>query len=232
MIEIRPSEERGPADHGWLKSKHTFSFADYHNPEMMGFAKLRVVNEDWIEPGTGFGTHPHRDMEIVTYVLDGALEHQDSLGNGSVLRHGDVQRMSAGPGVQHSEFNPSDDEECHLLQIWLLPDRSGHEPTWDEKEFPPAERRDRLCLLASPDGAQGSLPWRQDARLYASTLASVRALDHRLDPERHAWVQVTRGRLDVSGTTLNAGDGAAISDETNLKLEAREDCDFLFFDLP
>lgn len=232
MITVRPSEERGFADHGWLKARHTFSFAGYHDPRHMGFRVLRVINEDRVAAGQGFGTHPHRDMEIFTWVLDGELEHKDSMGNGSVIRPGVAQWMSAGSGVTHSEFNPSPDAPTHLLQIWLLPDRSGHEPTWDEKEFPPAERTDRLCLLASPDGAEGSLPWRQDARLYASTLTSGGELEHRLDTGRHAWVQVTRGLLDVNGVALNAGDGAAISDETELQLEAHEECDFLFFDLP
>jgi redox-sensitive bicupin YhaK (pirin superfamily) len=232
MIHVRPSDERGFADHGWLQARHTFSFAGYHDPRHMGFRVLRVINEDRVAAGQGFGTHPHRDMEIFTWVLDGELEHKDSMGNGSVIRPGVAQWMSAGTGVTHSEFNPRPDTPTHLLQIWLLPDRTGHEPTWGEKEFPAAEREGRLCLLAAPDGAEGSLPWRQDARLYASTLAGGASLTAELATGRHAWLQVTRGALTVNGTALGAGDGAAVSDETKLELVASEDVDFLFFDLP
>lgn len=232
MITVRPSSERGFADHGWLQARHTFSFASYQDPDHMGFRVLRVINEDRVAPDKGFGTHPHRDMEIFTWVLDGALEHKDSMGNGSVIRPGIAQWMSAGTGVTHSEFNPQSDAPTHLLQIWLLPDRAGHEPTWEEVYFPAEQRAGRLCMLASPGGADGSLPWRQDARLWASTLATGSDLEQSLAPDRHAWVQVTRGRLAVNGVEMGDGDGAAVSDETILKLEAREDADFLFFDLP
>jgi redox-sensitive bicupin YhaK (pirin superfamily) len=232
MITIRPSSERGFADHGWLKALHSFSFAGYHDPDHMGFRVLRVINEDRIAPAQGFGTHPHRDMEIFTWILDGALEHKDSMGNGSVIRPGDAQWMSAGTGIQHSEFNPQPDAPTHLLQIWILPDRKGRTPDWAEKHFPPADRADRLCLLASPDGAVGSLRWGQDARLFASTLAAGGKLEHVLAPGRHAWLQMTAGRLVLNGKTLEAGDGAAVSDENRLELEATDEADFLLFDLP
>lgn len=232
MITLRPSDERGFADHGWLKARHTFSFAGYHDPDHMGFRVLRVMNEDVIAPGQGFGTHPHRDMEIFTWILDGALEHKDGMGNGSVIRPGDAQWMSAGTGVTHSEFNPQPDASTHLLQIWILPDRRNREPDYAEKHFPRAEREGRLCLLASPDGAEGSLTWGQDARLWASTLKKGMSLEQALEPGRHAWLQVTAGALTLNGHALAAGDGAAVSEETNLELEARADADFLLFDLP
>jgi len=231
MITVRPSGERGFADHGWLQARHTFSFAGYHDPAHMGFRALRVINEDRVAPGQGFGTHPHRDMEILTWVLEGALEHKDSMGNGSVIRPGIAQWMSAGTGVTHSEFNPQPDVSTHLLQIWLLPDRAGHEPTWAEKSFPASDREDRLCLLAAPDGADRALPWRQDARLWASSLKAGNTLAHDLGPGRHAWLQVTAGGLDVNGVVLAAGDGAAVSGEESLEITARENADFLLFDL-
>jgi len=232
MITIRPGDERGFADHGWLQARHSFSFGGYHDPEHMGFRVLRVLNEDCIAPGQGFGTHPHRDMEIFTWVLDGELEHKDSMGNGSVIRPGLAQWMSAGTGVTHSEFNPRDDAPTHLLQIWILPDRAGHGPTWAEKHFPAEQRQGRLCLLASPDGAEGALPWRQDARLYAATLERGDVVIHEPEPGRHAWMQVTGGRMTVNGVPLEAGDGAAVSEENHLQMETRDNVDFLLFDLP
>jgi redox-sensitive bicupin YhaK (pirin superfamily) len=232
MLMLRRSEDRGQIDHGWLNARHSFSFGNYHDPDHMGFRVLRVINEDVIAPGQGFGTHPHQDMEILTYVIEGALEHKDNLGNGSVIRPGDVQWMSAGTGVQHSEFNPSQDEPTHLLQIWILPDRKGRRPDYAEKHFPPGDRQDRLCLVASGDGAGGSLRWGQDVRLYASLLSAGTTVDVGLPPNRHAWVQVLRGDLDVNGQSLRSGDAAGVSDETQLNLKAREDCEFLVFDLP
>jgi redox-sensitive bicupin YhaK (pirin superfamily) len=232
MLMLRRSEDRGQIDHGWLNARHSFSFGNYHDSDHMGFRVLRVINEDVIAPGQGFGTHPHQDMEILTYVIEGALEHKDNLGNGSVIRPGDVQWMSAGTGVQHSEFNPSQDEPTHLLQIWILPDRDGRRPDYAEKHFPPRDRQDRLRLVASADGADGSLRWGQDVRLYASLLSAGSTVDVGLPPNRHAWVQVVRGDLDVNGQSLRSGDAAGVSDETQLNLKAREDCEFLVFDLP
>jgi redox-sensitive bicupin YhaK (pirin superfamily) len=232
MITLRPSDDRGFADHGWLKARHSFSFAGYHDPAHMGFRVLRVINEDVVAAGQGFGTHPHRDMEIFTWILDGALEHKDGMGNGSVIRPGDAQWMSAGTGITHSEFNPQPDASTHLLQIWILPDRKNREPDYAEKHFPREDRQEQLCLLASADGAEDSLTWGQDARLWASSLAAGSVLEQTLAPGRHAWLQVTSGTLTVNELTLDAGDGAAVSDETTLKLEASEDADFLLFDLP
>lgn len=232
MLTIRRSDDRGQVDHGWLKAKHSFSFANYQDPDHMGFRVLRVINEDVIAPGQGFGTHPHRDMEILTYVIKGALEHKDNLGNGSVIRPGDVQWMSAGTGVRHSEFNPSPDEPTHLLQIWILPDRTGRRPDYAEKHFAPSERQDQLRLVASGDGAHGSLRWGQDVRLYASLLAAGVTVDLDLAPDRHAWVQVVRGDLELGGQVLKSGDGVAVSDEARLQFQARDDSEFLVFDLP
>lgn len=232
MIQLRPSNERGFADHGWLKANHSFSFAGYHDPAHMGFRVLRVINEDVIAADQGFGTHPHRDMEIFTWILDGALEHKDGMGNGSVIRPGDAQWMSAGTGVTHSEFNPQPDASTHLLQIWIKPDRRGRTPDYAEKHFPREDRQNRLCLLASADGAEDSLTWGQDARLWASSLSAGTVLDQTLDQGRHAWLQVTSGTLTLNDQTMEAGDGAAVSEESILKLEAREDADFLLFDLP
>ena len=213
MITVRRSSERGHFDHGWLDTRHTFSFADYRDPRHMGFRSLRVLNEDRVRPGQGFATHGHRDMEIVSVVLEGALSHRDSMGNGSVIRPGDVQRMTAGTGVRHSEFNPSPSEPVHFLQIWILPDREGLSPGYEQKHVPPEERRDRLRLLASPDGADGSLTVHQDARIYATALGPGAEVRHRIAPGRHAWVQVTGGALDLNGVPLEAGDGAAVSGE-------------------
>lgn len=231
MITIRRSDERGRFDHGWLDTRHTFSFAAYHDPEHMGFRDLRVINEDVIQPGEGFGTHPHRDMEILSYVTAGALEHRDGLGNGAVLRPGEVQVMTAGRGITHSEFNPSHEEICHLLQIWVLPAERGTEPRWEQKAFPLAERRNRLQLLASPDGREGSLTWGQDAAVGAAILDAGVSLTVPIRDGRHAWIQIVRGTLEVGDARLAAGDGAAVSDEKELTLTASEETELLFFDL-
>ena len=231
MIKIRPATERGHADHGWLDSYHTFSFADYYDPAHMGFRGLRVINEDRVEPGRGFGKHPHRDMEIISYVLEGSLEHRDSLGTGSVIQPGDVQRMSAGTGVTHSEFNASTSEPVHFLQIWLLPERSGLAPGYEQKRFDFDEQRGTLRLVASPDGNEGSLKINTDAKLYAGRLAAADSVELRLDAGRHAWVQVARGQVRVNGQELSAGDGAALSDEAALILVAIVPSEVLVFDL-
>lgn len=231
MLAIRRSAARGHADHGWLDSHHTFSFADYHDPRFMGFRALRVINEDRVQPGRGFGTHPHRDMEIISYVLDGALEHKDSMGNGSVIRPGDVQRMSAGTGVTHSEYNHSRSERVHFLQIWILPEARGIAPGYEQKHFAPADRQGRLRLIASRDGAEGSVVVHQDLRLYAALLAPGEAVEHRLAPGRGAWVQVARGEVKLGGETLRAGDGAALQDEAALRVEGVADAEVLLFDL-
>lgn len=231
MITIRKADARGRYDHGWLDTRHTFSFADYHDPRHMGFRDLRVVNEDRVVPGEGFGTHPHRDMEILTYVLEGALAHRDSLGNGSTIRPGEVQRMSAGTGVRHSEYNASRDAPVHFLQIWIRPDRAGHAPSYEQRAFPAAERRGGLRLLASPDGADGSLTIHQDVRVLGALLAAGQEATLALAPGRHAWVQVAGGEVDVNGTSLAAGDGAALSDEPQVSLRARADAEVLVFDL-
>jgi hypothetical protein len=231
MLQVRRSDERGHAEHGWLHSRHTFSFADYHDPRFMGFRTLRVINEDAVEPGRGFGTHPHRDMEIVSYVIDGALEHKDSMGNGSIIRPGDVQRMSAGTGVTHSEFNPSPAERVHFLQIWLLPERPGLAPSYEQRTFPEAQRRNTLKLVASNDGRDGSVTVHQDVALYATVLSPGASAELPLRPGRHAWVQVVRGRVDVNGTALAAGDGAALTDEPTVRLAASHETELLLFDL-
>jgi len=220
MITRRPSAERGHFDHGWLDTFHTFSFADYHDPAHMGFRALRVINEDRVAPGRGFGTHPHADMEIVTFVLAGALAHADSMGTGSTIRPGDVQRMSAGTGVTHSEFNASRSEPVHLMQIWILPERRGLRPGYEQKAFPEAERRGRLRLIVSRDGADGSVTLHQDARIYATVLDSGERVTHTLAPGRSAWVQLASGAVRVNGTALAAGDGAAVTGETALELVA------------
>jgi hypothetical protein len=231
MMTRRPSAERGHFDHGWLDTRHSFSFADYRDPAHMGFRALRVINEDRVQPARGFPTHSHRDMEILSWVLDGALEHKDSLGNGSVIRPGDIQRMSAGTGVQHSEFNPSPTEPMRLLQIWILPERSGLEPGYEEKHFTPRERTDRLRLVASRDAREGSVKIHQDLDLYASILPAGKQLQHTLKPGRHAWIQVARGELLLNDTPLGLGDGAAVSDESELELQATADAELLLFDL-
>jgi hypothetical protein len=231
LFLIRKSHDRGHANHGWLDSRFTFSFADYYDPQHIHFRTLRVMNDDHIAAGAGFPTHPHRDMEIVTYVLDGALEHRDSMGNGSVIRPGDVQYMSAGTGVTHSEFNPSDKEAVHLYQIWMFPDQKGHKPTYGQKHFAEAEKRGKLRLLVSPDGREGSLKIRQDNELYATLLAPGETVQHALKPDRHAYVQVARGSVTLNGQPLETGDGAAISAENSINLAAVNDAEVLLFDL-
>ncbi len=233
MITVRRSADRGHFDHGWLDTRHTFSFAGYHDPAHMGFRSLRVVNEDRVEPGQGFDTHGHRDMEILSYVLSGELAHRDSSGGGGVLRPGEVQRMSAGTGIRHSEFNGSAAAPVHFLQIWLLPDRPGHPPSYEQKAFPAEERRGRLRLVASPDGAEGSTTIHQDARVYAALLGEGQSAALALGAGRHAWVQVARGSLEVNGTRLDAGDGAAVSGEAGLTLTGRgaQEAELLGFDL-
>ncbi len=232
MLTIRKAQDRGHADHGWLNSYHSFSFADYYDPAHMGFSVLRVINEDRVQAGEGFPTHAHRDMEIVSYVLEGALQHKDSLGNGSVIRPGDVQRMSAGTGVRHSEYNSSTQEPVHFLQIWILPCANGMAPGYEQKNFPSAELDGRLRLLASPDGRETSVTIHQDAYLYAAKLQANASISHALAPQRRAYVQVARGQLTLNGATLNAGDGARIENETKLKLVAKNSVEVLLFDLP
>jgi len=231
MIKIRKSEERGHFDHGWLNTYFTFSFADYYDPKHVHFRTLRVLNDDRVAPGQGFPTHPHRDMEIVTYVLEGALEHRDSMGTGSVIRPGDVQYMSAGSGVTHSEFNASDKEPVHLLQIWMFPEKQGYKPAYGQKNFSEAEKRGKLRLLASPDGREGSIQIRQANELYATVLDKGQAVRHELQPDRHAYVQVARGSVTLNGTQLEAGDGAAISAEKAVELTGVNDAEVLLFDL-
>jgi redox-sensitive bicupin YhaK (pirin superfamily) len=230
MITIRPKGERGHFDHGWLDTYHTFSFADYHDPEHMGFGTLRVINDDRVAPGTGFGAHSHRDMEIITYVLEGELEHHDSMGNGSIIRPGEVQRMSAGTGVTHSERNPSMTEGVHLLQIWLLPERHGITPGYEQKQFSNAERTGTLRLVASPDGSDGSVTIHQDARLYATLLDDGQSVTHPFAPKRHGWIHVARGEAAVNGKRLSEGDGAAVSDEAAVTISGRG-AEVLLFDL-
>lgn len=230
-MTIRRSDERGHADHGWLDTRHTFSFADYDDPDHMGFRALRVINEDKVAPGRGFGAHSHRDMEIISYVLDGALAHKDSMGNGSVIRPGEVQRMSAGTGVTHSEHNAARDERVHFLQIWLLPDRRGHAPGYEQTAFPEAERRGRLRLVASPDGRDGSVTIHQDAAMYAGLLDGDERAALTLAPGRHAWVHVARGSVEVNGQRLGPGDGAALSDERTLTLAGGQGAEVIVFDL-
>jgi redox-sensitive bicupin YhaK (pirin superfamily) len=231
MMELRPAAERGHADHGWLDSWHSFSFASYHDPRHMGFGPLRVINEDRVAAGTGFGTHGHRDMEIISYVLDGALAHKDSLGNGSVIRPGDVQRMSAGTGVMHSEFNQRQDGPTHFLQIWIEPDRRGIAPGYEERRFEAADKRGRLRLIASPDGADGSVTIHQQARLYAALIDGDERARLALQPGRRAYVHVARGSVSVNGTTLAAGDAAKLVGEVAVELERGVDAEVLVFDL-
>jgi len=230
-LSIRRAGERGRADHGWLLSYHTFSFADYYDPEHMGFRALRVINEDRVQPGQGFGTHSHRDMEIISYVLEGELEHKDSMGTSSIIRPGEVQRMSAGTGVTHSEFNASRSELVHFLQIWILPERPGGKPGYEQKAFPEAERKGKLRLVASPDGRDGSVTIRQDVTLHTALLCTGEALRHALEPGRHAWVHVARGQVEIGGEQLEAGDAAAISDARGLELSGRDASEVLLFDL-
>jgi quercetin 2,3-dioxygenase len=232
MLSIRKSAERGTADHGWLLSRHTFSFADYYDPEHMGFGPLRVINEDRVRPGEGFGTHGHRDMEIISYVLEGALEHRDSIGTGSIIRPGDVQIMSAGTGIRHSEFNPSKVEPVHFLQIWIVPDREGIAPRYDQKTFPDSEKRGGLRLVGSADGRDGSIVIHQDVDLFAGILSADQQTTHALPKGRRGWVQVARGSIEANGQRLDAGDGAALQDEAAVSLTSRSDrAEILLFDL-
>jgi redox-sensitive bicupin YhaK (pirin superfamily) len=231
MIRVRKAGERGHADHGWLDTYHTFSFADYYDPRHMGFRALRVMNEDRVQPREGFGMHPHRGMEIVTYVLEGALTHRDSLGTGSVLRAGELQRMTAGTGVLHSEFNDSASEPVHLYQIWLLPDRKGLTPGYEQSAFGEAEKGGKLLLVASPDGREGSLTIHQDARVFLSSLEDGGRVGHDLGPGRHGWLQVLRGRVAVNGRPLSEGDGAAISEEPRVEVVADGRSEVMLFDL-
>jgi redox-sensitive bicupin YhaK (pirin superfamily) len=231
VLKLRKSADRGHADHGWLDSRHTFSFADYYDPAHMGFRALRVINDDRVAPGRGFGSHSHRDMEIISYVLEGALAHRDSMGTDGVLRRGDVQRMSAGTGVVHSEFNGSTTQPVHFLQIWLEPDAKGVAPSYDQKTFADADKRGRLRQVASPDGGDGSLRLNADARVYAGVLDAGQKSDLALDPGRHAWVQVAGGRVRLNGQELDTGDGVAISDERHLNIEGIDAGEVLVFDL-
>lgn len=232
MTTIRPSNERGHANHGWLDSYHTFSFANYYDPAHMGISNLRVINDDTVMPGQGFGTHGHQDMEIVSYVLDGALEHKDSMGTGSIIRPGDIQRMSAGTGVRHSEYNPSRTERVHFLQIWLVPNRAGVQPGYEQKHFPLDERRGRLVLLVSPDGRDGSLSAHQDGLLYGTLLEAGESVEHPLAAGRRAYVHVARGTVAVNGAPLGSGDGATLDDVDHVHLEGLGHAEVLLFDLP
>jgi len=231
MITIRRSDERGGGDYGWLNTRHSFSFDQYYDPRYRGFRSLRVINEDWVQPGHGFPTHPHRDMEIITYLLEGSLEHKDSMGNGSIIRPGDGQRMSAGTGVRHSEANPSRSDPAHLLQIWILPERCGIEPGYEQKEFPAEEKRGKLRLIASPDGKGGSVTIHQDAKLYVSLLKPGEHVEHELPNGRHGWLQVAKGAVALNGKLLQRGDGAAISEELKVEINGKEDSEILLFDL-
>jgi len=232
MNQIRRSNERGLADHGWLKSFHTFSFADYYDPKHMGVGPLRVINEDRVQPGAGFGTHAHRDMEIISYVLEGELAHKDSMGNGSVIRPGDVQRMSAGSGVQHSEFNGSKERAVHFLQIWIEPQYRGIEPGYEEKRFTNEDKRGRLRLIASPDRAEGSVLLHQDARLYAGLFTGEESAQLPLSAQRQAYVQLARGSITANGERLAAGDALQLRQSQTLTLANGEDAEVLVFDLP
>ncbi|HEX7927049.1 MAG TPA: pirin family protein [bacterium] len=231
MLYVRKSNERGHFNHGWLDTYHTFSFADYYDPRFMGFRHLRVINEDTVDPGQGFGTHPHRDMEIITYVTQGALEHKDSMGTGSVIRPGDVQRMTAGTGVTHSEFNASETEPVKLLQIWIMPEKRNLQPSYEQKSIPIDQANGSLRLVASPDGRDGSVTVHQNVSLYAAKLPAGGKAEHALGPERHAWLQVVRGGVTANGETLQAGDGLAVSEEAAMKLEAKDGAEVLVFDL-
>ncbi len=234
MIQVRRAKERGHADHGWLNTYHTFSFSDYYDPRFMGFRSLRVINEDWVQPGYGFPAHPHRDMEIITYVLEGSLEHKDSMGTGSVIRLGEVQKMSAGTGVRHSEFNHSKSDPVHLYQIWILPEKDGIKPMYEQKAIPAEEKQGKFRLVASPSGGNGSgaVKLYQDAALYTTELAMADSVTHELRDSRYAWIQVARGAVNVNGKELKAGDGAAVSQETKLQISGNaHQSEVLLFDL-
>jgi redox-sensitive bicupin YhaK (pirin superfamily) len=231
MIYVRKAADRGHTDAGWLDSWHTFSFAEYHDPGHMGFRALRVINDDRVAPGAGFGTHPHRDMEIISYVVSGALEHKDSIGTGSVIRPGEVQRMSAGTGIRHSEFNASSQDPVHFLQIWILPEQTGLPPGYEQRAFAPEERTDRLRLVADRHGTDGALTVHQDVRLYATSLSAGASMEIPLTAGRHAWLQVVQGSLTAAGHALEAGDGVAVADESGLLLASSAGAELLLFDL-
>lgn len=231
MLNIRRAEDRGQADHGWLKSAHTFSFANYWDPKYMGFETLRVINDDRVIAGAGFGTHPHRDMEIISYVLDGALEHKDSMGNGSIIKAGDVQRMSAGTGVTHSEFNHSKKDPVHFLQIWFLPEKKGLQPGYEQIHFDADSKRNRLKLVASRKGRDGSVSLNQDMDMYASLLDEGASLEHRLDPTRRQWLHVARGTVSLGKHKLKAGDGVSMVNETTIELHSAKEAEIILFDM-
>jgi quercetin 2,3-dioxygenase len=231
MISVRKANDRGFTNIDWLKSRHTFSFGEYYDPKEQGFSDLRVINEDWVAPGMGFPTHSHRDMEIITYVVDGAVQHKDSMGNGSVIRPGDVQRMSAGTGVMHSEYNPSKVEELHLLQIWIMPDRRGHQPGYEQKNVTETEKRGKLRLVASPDGREGSVTIHQDALLYAGIVEDGKPLEFAMTPGRRGYLQVVKGSVNLNGVALEHGDGARIVEESAIEIVGREESEVLLFDL-
>ena len=231
MVTVRKANERGHADHGWLDTYHTFSFNTYHDPNHMGFRSLRVINEDIVAPGRGFGTHPHNDMEIVTYVLKGALQHKDSMGNGSVLRAGALQRMSAGSGITHSEFNASKEEPVHLYQIWLLPERKGIEPSYEERTFDANGKQGQWQTIAARDARNGAMRIHQDATLSLAALEAGTSLEYPLGRGRHAWLQVIRGDVDMNGAALNASDAAAVSDEDSVRIAATSDAEVMLFEL-
>ena len=233
MIKLRKSEDRGSFDHGWLKTKHTFSFASYIDPNFMGFRDLRVINEDWIQAGQGFGEHPHENMEIISYVVEGALSHKDSMGNGSTIKPGDVQYMSAGRGVRHSEFNHMEDAATHLLQIWILPNKQGGEPRYAQKTISNEDKREKLCLLVSEEGKGGPIQIYQDINMYGSILDEGQSVQHEFKHNRHGWLQLVKGALELSdGSIITAGDGVQISDEANLGIQSKKnDSEFLLFDL-
>ena len=231
MITLRESKQRGHFDHGWLNTYHTFSFDQYYDPRYMGFRQLRVINEDFVAPGRGFPTHGHRDMEIITYILEGALQHEDSIGNGSIIRPGDVQRMTAGTGVRHSEKNASNEEAVHLLQIWILPDTVGLEPGYEQKAFGEDERRGQLRLIASNDGRDGSVTVHQDASVFASVLGEGQSVKRDMDQARYGWIQVARGEIQVNGQRAGQGDGAIAMGESSLEIVAEKPSEILLFDL-
>jgi redox-sensitive bicupin YhaK (pirin superfamily) len=231
MITIRRARDRGRRDFGWLSARHSFSFGTYHDRRWMGFRHLRVLNEDWIQPGKGFPMHPHQDMEILTYVLEGGLQHKDSVGNAGVIQPWQVQRMSAGKGIRHSEYNASKKQPVHLMQIWIVPDKRGHKPSYEDKTFKPAARRNKLMLVASPNGAEGSVTIHQDVRMYASVLEKDHTVEHTMDAKRYAWLQVASGSVKLGTHTLLEGDGAAIQREKKLTIKALEGSEFVLFDL-
>jgi quercetin 2,3-dioxygenase len=231
MLQIRPAKERGVANFGWLNSRHTFSFGQYYDPNHMGFGPLRVINEDQVQPGGGFDTHGHRDMEIISYVLDGALAHKDSTGTGSIIRPGDVQRMSAGTGILHSEFNASDQAPVHFLQIWILPRQTGLAPGYEEKHFDADQKRGRWCLIGAPDGRDGAVTIHQDVNLYSAIIEAGQTLSRAVSATRKIWLQVVRGRLQMEGSVLSSGDGVAIQEDRELELKASERSEVLLFDM-